>query len=176
MLDEAHWRDTYRRSGPRGLPGLERYLCSARHTLGGPSAMHTALVTLADHSTPEHLTHLLRCEQHASLALRRANDLRSCRRELGEGTVNPVLRHQQARLLCGAPLEAALSFARAAVWRRVEEHLAQCRRLGRQRVTETGWPEAALAGMTERSVRFYRAQDFLPHEGDTPPWMRRRPC
>ena len=79
-----------RRASDPAATSLERYLASARDSIGVEMIAFTAWVAMGAGATRAALPSLRRAERSFSTAVRLANDLRTCERERAEGRVNAV--------------------------------------------------------------------------------------
>ncbi|MGW8953932.1 terpene synthase family protein [Streptomyces sp. NPDC055709] len=164
MVDEARWARGYRCRGAPALPSLDRYLDSAYRSIGVLPHVRTALVTLGEAGTPQHVPFLVRLEKEAGMAVRLANDLRSEAKEAEEGTVNAVVILEQAAVSRGLAPTAALLSARQTVQQQLDHRLARCAQLTRHAVTATGRPEAMITTTAILAASLYQEGDFLPGE------------
>lgn len=160
MTREAGWQRD-RHAGASGrLPSYEQYLAGGRSSVGAPTHIWTALITIGDPSTPAHLPALRRLIDPAAMVVRLANDLRSAAKEAGEGKVNSLIILAAEARARGLPPAEALSWAKTRIRADIAEQLGRLSELERLPGTATGGPEASIVNIARFVSEFYDQFDF----------------
>lgn len=160
MITEYDWRLGYREVGPDMLPSYDEYLSSGLYSIGGPPHVWAALITTADPSTPDHLSHLRVMELIACTCIRLANDLRSYPKEVDEGNINALVLLGRSLIGDGLSARDAHQLAEERVRGEIANGLDRLSELQAHARTRTGRPEAAIADIARFVCDFYTEYDY----------------
>jgi hypothetical protein len=129
------------------VPSFDAYLDMGRDSVGIVPVCIAVAMLDGDARVVEHRDAFLAAVNHAAVAVRLANDLRTIHRERGEQTVN-------ALMLDGVDIETLEALARS-------ERAAASRILAD---IDCGWPGLFVQAFTDSLLALYGSGDFREHE------------
>ena len=165
MIQECQYGLQYNAYGADVLPPLEKYLDDGIDSIGMHVWQSAVLILSRDSSVVEHFESISEAIEHAGVAIRLYNDVRTFDRTMQEGGMNSVLimYHTMLNRYPHTTRENALIKTKQYILQLADSHAQRCYDLVGQLETDSGKFEEATSRLVAFHACFYSRNEYDYH-------------